>query len=95
MPMRGVKFYIRKFSNSVEEIGFFYSEVISNLLEDAGKNGLTVPELRQRSDIQDPTIRKILKQLLEMRRVTQLKSKQDNNLPQYKYIIKRRWMNIK
>lgn len=95
MPSRGVKTYTVKFSTKTEEIGFFYTEIIWNLLEDKGTKGITVPEIRQQSGILDATIRKILKQYLQMRRIKQIKGIQSNNLPQYKYVIKRRWLNVK
>ena len=76
-------------------VGFYYPEVIINLLDDAGSQGMTVRQLREHTTFSEQTIRNILRRYIGMNRVNRRDvSGPDNNLPNYRYYVKKRWLNI-
>lgn len=92
---KGVKLYKIKFPKKTEEIGFFYNEVVWNLLEDAGPKGLSITELRELTGFSESYVTKLLGQLLKMRRLKRTAIINESGLPRYNYLIRRRWLNVK
>lgn len=100
LPSYGVFYYEVKLGNTMKKIGFFYPEVIWNLVEDKGNKGISVREIRLSTEgkINDKTIRKILQKYMDMGRIVRHNvneaPKSKTKLPNYRYIIKRRWLHI-
>lgn len=94
LPRYGIKYYEIKRGNRNEKIGFFYPEVVINILEDAGSKGRSVREIRIETELGEKTIRNILIKLTKMKRITRRQVPSSSKLPNYKYYITRKWMNV-
>lgn len=97
MPEKGIVLYPVSFRNVTKDIGFFYSEVIWNLLEDAGRDGLSVADIavKAKGNITDQTIRNNLKEFIKMKRIKRYAVKHLGRIEHYKYVIVKRWMDTK
>jgi hypothetical protein len=94
MAGRGILYYDIQSGKSKQKIGFFYDEIVINLLMMAGSEGKTVTALRRETGIADVTLRKILRQFVNMNRVKQRESRSKRNLRQYVYVLVNQWVNI-
>lgn len=92
--MKGVIWFKIKRGSRTTEIGFDYNEIVWNHLDAAGKNGLTVADIRRKTGISDQTIRNIIRRYLRLRRVRKYTTTRDNNIPLFYYVVINRWVNI-
>ncbi len=67
------------------------------MLEDAGRDGLSVTEIAVKSGgrIGDQTIRNNLKEFIKMKRLKRYPVKHFGRVERYKYVIVKRWLDIK
>lgn len=95
MPKKGVKTYIKKYGRKTEHIGFYYHEIVWNVLEDAGPKGVMVRDISRKSEITSTTVRHILKEFMQMNRVKQTQLNTSSKLPQYRYYVQKRWIDVR
>lgn len=95
LPKKGIQMFTKKFGRKKVHIGFFYQEIVWNILEDFGPKGASVRDISTRCEIPEMTIRKILKTYKEMNRIAQEEYINTTGLLHYIYIIKRRWSDVR
>lgn len=94
MPIKGVHYYNAKHGSQTIKVGFFYAEILCNLIEDGGEKGMSVRDLRMKTGFAEKTIRNTCNRLVDMNRLRRKNITTRSRLPNYKYFIKMKWLNI-
>ena len=94
MPIKGVHYYNTKHGTKTITVGFFYAEIICNLIEDSGAKGMAIRDIRMKTEFAEKTIRDTCNRLVTMNRLHRKKINTHSRLPNYKFFIKKKWINI-
>ena len=92
--IRGVHYFEVIKNNRKERIGFTYTELLSNMIQDGGGRGISVREIRAETGLADKTIYKTLEKLVKMNRIIKRKVPSPNKLPNFRYYPKRQWIDV-